>query len=215
MPPFWKEHNFIIGDCNDLNIPPVPAQLWNCTGLLNKGTFGTATIVGNQTILTAAHVVYKSNFIRSCVFNPLFPDLGSDAGVACAKVYIPSQYVNTYGWAYDYALIQLAKPLFWPACSELVIPEHRFTGENATLYGYLENSSLRYERKDSINSIDAGRGTLGHSIRAGNGFSGGGILYNTGSKIIQIGIHVKQGTAVMINRNIIDKVNEIENNCIV
>lgn len=126
------------------------------SGIVKLSSGSTGFIVGNHTILTAAHCVYNFNNIQYTLYNS---DGTVNATYNAVSCHIPQQFIFNYsGSEYDYAIVTVAEDLSSYKCFNIGVCRDNLKNIDPDIYvtGYAGNKST--SKPQLTNNIVTGSG---------------------------------------------------------
>lgn len=153
---------------------------------------GTAFFIDDDTLMTAAHVVYSQTdgwvsdlkIYLNDANRPFTPET-----VNYTKISIPSQYSKQFADQYDYALIKVDKPVGYLTGS-FELTSQVSTGSLFTLSGYpaLMSGKTNYQQYMTLGTVSKIADGLIENRADTDGGMSGSPLFNSSSKVI--GMHI-------------------------
>jgi V8-like Glu-specific endopeptidase len=179
-------------------------------GVVNIGNNGTGFIIGEHTILTAAHCVCnRSEQVGNSGMKIYLYDNGSynNASVTATpvQIHVPGKYVDTKGYGeYDYAIITVKEDLSDYMSFNLGVARSNAVGKTISVTGFGCNTDPPTPNINSslIREMSTGSGKLTtisdyyihHDADVVNGDSGGPLYYTKDGVKTVVGIHNSSGT---------------------
>lgn len=179
-----------------------------------KSFGGTGFLVGNSSLVTAAHCVYDAShggYPKKVTFYPGKTGSSNPYGSTTAKaIHVPAKYIsNGYNYLYDYAVVELKQAIgkstgYFDNFIGFFQPDNAaYVGNTGIITGY--NGTTLYKAKGNT-KVYVKEKKITYPIDTDSGQSGAPIYSNNNGQFAVYGIHILGGKDYNTGRYISDEV---------